>query len=215
MVSRPAKSERRRQILAAARLVFGRQGYAGARMIDIASEARVGKGTLYEHFSSKEELFTDLVLSVLGETLEFVERTASRSKDPERALRDTIAYLVTVGLVENLDLYRLFFDFWGVAAASRSDAQDPLRDVATRFRSLIADVVRRGQKAGAFRPEADPNLFAHALCAAVDGLSLQIVVTRESIDLEAYARHIQEMALRGLSTADRLHGASILQEGTK
>jgi TetR/AcrR family fatty acid metabolism transcriptional regulator len=215
MVRRPPKPERRRQILAAARRVFGRHGYSGARMIDIAGEAGVGKGTLYEHFSSKEDLFAELVLSVLRETLEFVRRTTTHAADPEKALRNTIAYLVTVGLVENLDLYRLFFDFWGVAAGSRHGAQDQLREVATTFRSLIADVVRRGQASGTFRPEADPDLFAHALCAAVDGLSLQIVVTQESIDLEAYARHIQEMSLRGLSVADQLHGASILQEGTK
>ncbi len=52
---------KRRQVLSGARDVFLRQGFDGASMNEIAREAGVSKGTLYVYFSSKENLFAELV----------------------------------------------------------------------------------------------------------------------------------------------------------
>ncbi|RFB78306.1 TetR/AcrR family transcriptional regulator [Methylovirgula sp. 4M-Z18] len=52
---------KRRQVLAGARAVFLREGFDGASMNEIAREAGVSKGTLYVYFSSKENLFAQLV----------------------------------------------------------------------------------------------------------------------------------------------------------
>lgn len=211
MARRPTKAERRRQILETARRVFGRKGYAATRMIDIAAEAKVGKGTLYQYFSSKEELLASLVLAVMTESLETLQST-TEWEDPERALADTITYMVQVALVDHLDLYRLFYDFWGVSAETRLVTQERVREVGTSFRRMLSDAVRRGQESGVFRPEVDPDLFAHALCASVDGLSLQIVIAGEQIDLDGYARHLREVFLGGLRAAGSLGGASVLKE---
>ena len=52
---------RKRQILDAAAAVFARRGYHGARMDDIVGETGLSKGSLYWHFSSKEQLAVALV----------------------------------------------------------------------------------------------------------------------------------------------------------
>ncbi len=56
-----AQTEKRSQILAAARAVFERSGYDGASMNDIATEGGVSKPTLYVYFDSKEKLFDGLI----------------------------------------------------------------------------------------------------------------------------------------------------------
>jgi AcrR family transcriptional regulator len=56
-----AREERRREILEAAGRVFYQQGYDRAKMEDIAKEAGLGKGTLYEYFVSKKHLFEEMV----------------------------------------------------------------------------------------------------------------------------------------------------------
>jgi AcrR family transcriptional regulator len=67
-VRRPARRQPRWQrrpdarpeeILAAAQVVFGEQGFAGARLDEVARRAGVSKGTLYLYFDSKETLFRD------------------------------------------------------------------------------------------------------------------------------------------------------------
>ena len=39
--------------------VFAKKGVAKTKMIDIATIARVGKGTIYEYFASKEDIFRE------------------------------------------------------------------------------------------------------------------------------------------------------------
>jgi AcrR family transcriptional regulator len=55
---------RREAILAAALEEFSAQGFAAARLDDVARRANVAKGTIYLHFRDKEELFQELIRSV-------------------------------------------------------------------------------------------------------------------------------------------------------
>jgi AcrR family transcriptional regulator len=50
----------RSDILSAAVVVFGRMGYGGTRLEDIASEAGISRTTLYHYFSSRQEIFIEL-----------------------------------------------------------------------------------------------------------------------------------------------------------
>lgn len=52
---------KRAQILAAAMVIFMREGFAATSMELIAKEAGVSKGTLYNHFDSKQALFSTII----------------------------------------------------------------------------------------------------------------------------------------------------------
>ena len=53
--------EREKNILEAARQVFGDHGFYQTKIQDIADEAGIGKGTVYEYFESKQDLFCRMV----------------------------------------------------------------------------------------------------------------------------------------------------------
>ena len=55
-----------RLILDAARRVFAATGYYQARVEDFARAAGVAKGTVYEYFTSKEELYLEMLLEVVN-----------------------------------------------------------------------------------------------------------------------------------------------------
>src|SRR5260370_21811596 len=63
---RPAKQERRKQILDAAYAEFAAKGYAGASMEAIARRAHASKETLYAWFDNKETLFNTLLATRIG-----------------------------------------------------------------------------------------------------------------------------------------------------
>lgn len=63
--SRIKANERRESILQAARTVFVRQGFSGARTKDIAAEAGINEALIYRHFQSKNELFDTAVIEPL------------------------------------------------------------------------------------------------------------------------------------------------------
>ena len=53
--------DKRERILEAAIRCFGERGYHGTRTVDIAREAGVGEGTIYNHFRDKADLFRSVV----------------------------------------------------------------------------------------------------------------------------------------------------------
>ena len=60
-MARPGDPQRRDEILRAARTVLLTEGYAGARMAEIALRAGVAPGTLYLYFPAKEAIVAALV----------------------------------------------------------------------------------------------------------------------------------------------------------
>lgn len=65
---RLTKEERRKQILAAATQLFVEKGYHDTRTKEIALACSVTEPVIYKHFSSKEELFLEVIASIAGET---------------------------------------------------------------------------------------------------------------------------------------------------
>ena len=57
----PRARAKRDQILAGARRVFLRDGFAASSTDAIAAEAKVSKRTLYAYYPSKEDLFVDVL----------------------------------------------------------------------------------------------------------------------------------------------------------
>ncbi len=83
MISPPAldqhsrKERERRQheeeILQSARELFARKGYYNTTLEEIAHHAQFGKGTIYNYFSSKEDLFCGILSRLLDLSLEVAE----------------------------------------------------------------------------------------------------------------------------------------------
>jgi TetR/AcrR family transcriptional regulator, mexJK operon transcriptional repressor len=85
----PRARAKRDQILAGARRVFLRHGFAAASTDAIAAEAKVSKRTLYVYYPSKEELFADVMRELTIENpqtraLESMEEMAPGSEEELR-----------------------------------------------------------------------------------------------------------------------------------
>ncbi len=87
--------DRLRQVAAE---LFAERGYAGASMTDIAKRVGVRKPSLYNYFSSKEELFMDLLessLSAWGEASgPALDEPGSSRRRLRRHLRRTVDFAV-------------------------------------------------------------------------------------------------------------------------
>src|ERR1044071_229392 len=86
------KSERREAILTAALDEFSSQGFAAARLDDVARRAGVAKGTIYLYFRDKEALFQELIRSMLTPVVGTVEKLGEADL-PVRLLSDQLVEL--------------------------------------------------------------------------------------------------------------------------
>jgi AcrR family transcriptional regulator len=78
---RRPSTERREEILDAARRVFLMSGYAGATVREIAAAADVNDAVLYRSFSTKEQMFEEAIAAPLEEAVNAAFRSAPG--DPE------------------------------------------------------------------------------------------------------------------------------------
>ncbi|MBV9559912.1 MAG: TetR/AcrR family transcriptional regulator [Bradyrhizobium sp.] len=80
------REKTRTAIVKAARRIFGERGFAAATINDIAASARVAKGAVYHHFSTKEALFEAVFELVSLELVSELDRIARAEKDPLAAM---------------------------------------------------------------------------------------------------------------------------------
>ncbi|WP_020495307.1 TetR/AcrR family transcriptional regulator [Sciscionella marina] len=96
--------EKRRAIAAAARVVFGREGYTRASVDAIATEAGVSKRTIYNHFADKEELFRAVTIEGADEVTETINTLMERHL---RKILDLQEDLIAFGV----DRVRAIYEF--------------------------------------------------------------------------------------------------------
>lgn len=87
-------SSTKRALLDNATTLFTDHGYAGTSLDEVVAAARVTKGALYHHYSSKLDLFESVFLRIQEDTKKQIERSLRQSKDPwERAQIGLRTYL--------------------------------------------------------------------------------------------------------------------------
>jgi AcrR family transcriptional regulator len=82
---RERKDTRPQEIVAAAFEEFAAKGYAGTRLEDVASRARVSKGLPYLYFKTKEELFKAVVRSVITAHFDVIREQMEKTDLPVEA----------------------------------------------------------------------------------------------------------------------------------
>ena len=80
------KAERQASIILAAHEVFSSKGFHQAKMEEIAKKAGVGKGTLYEYFKSKRELFCGMVKQWMIWYYQSIQQAAEEGDDVKQKL---------------------------------------------------------------------------------------------------------------------------------
>ncbi|MFQ5839136.1 MAG: TetR/AcrR family transcriptional regulator [Candidatus Methylomirabilales bacterium] len=192
------KDKKRKDILGAAMRVFAREGYHRAKMEAVADEAGIGKGTVYDYFRSKTDLFLALHDHMLGELKAFYLKELEGIQEPRLLLERFIAVAFQTFLLWE-PFFLVFFDFWAEGGRGEQQAllQTRLKKAYAVARSDVAAIIAAGVQDGSFRCE-DPLLAAASILATLDGLVLQWLCDREAFDLDAMRQHLTETILRSL-----------------
>jgi len=159
-------AQRRAVILAAAEETFGRAGYHGASLDDVAHAAGVSKALIYEHFTSKRELHGSLLDAHAAAIFDRVEAAVARGETGEQRLRNGIdAFLRFVE--EHREAWRALF----------RDAADPdvsalVARVQARATGVIARLIASGPNAAALDDGASGvEIHAQMLSGAVQSVA--------------------------------------------
>lgn len=187
------KEAKKKQIMDAALKVFARTGLNKFKMADIATEAGVGKGTLYEYFRTKEELMIGSISQFMSDFEIYVASQIETAETPVAKIESLIESSVEFCLA-NKDRIDAMFDFYS-AGIPHTDGSPALIDLGPRYKETIrwvSTVVTEGIEQGVFK-QVDPVFTASMIMAMLDGLFFQAAVGAIGLN----AREISEKA-RGI-----------------
>jgi len=190
--------EAKQAIIEAAEELFARYGFRKTSIDDIARAAGIGKGTVYLHFSSKEELFAEIVRRVSDRMLDRLTSAVKRARTPAGKLR---AFIETslIAVAEIAAEYHLheetMLELIPLGMSLRQDHE-------ARERSLLVEVLREGDACGAFVVE-HPERLARGIAACLDGLDAVAVQHPHGAEVRAGLDELVTVLLRGLSPAHR------------
>ena len=154
--------EKRRVLRDAAVKVFARKGFHASRVGDIAEEAGVAHGLLYHYFESKEAVLDSIFSETWGELLEAIERIDASDQAPSQQLRG-VAVVLLRSWRRDPDLVRVL-----VREVTRSgELVRRAREIREAF-TAIERIVERGQEAGEFRSDLDPQLASTIFYGAIE-----------------------------------------------
>ena len=204
MVVLSRKKEKRVLVIEAAAKVFARRGFSGSLMADIAVEAGIGKGTLYEYFNSKEDLFFAVfewfVQATEAEAKVSISALGGSASERLDALSDSLMRSWT----QMEDMFSLVMEFWSASASSqmRERFKQAFKNGYSDFRQIVSALIREGIQRGEFRPEVDAESVAAALVGTWDALLLQAWFD-EGFDPQTTARRFMAVLISGLASRPR------------
>ncbi len=161
-----SRNGKRDAILEAAQKVFARRGFHSARTQEIAREAGVAEGTLYNYFSSREEIFLSLFDDRWEKFTERVRRHTSTLSDPSDKLKAIFSSAMKMFL-RNKALARLFL----VETAPGSvylGSRVALR--LADFLDLVEEIIDEGKREGKYHPDLDSRVARMVIYGAVQGI---------------------------------------------
>lgn len=171
----------KRKIFETSMKLFAEKGYDATSIEEITATVGVAKGTLYYHFSSKEEIFQFLV----EEGVKLLKNSISIKTDKLTNSLDKIKAIVLIEL-KVLVKYESFMtiilsQIWGTSQRSKM-----CRDYVFEYIQMIEEIVEDGIKKGELQ-EGNPNVIASGIFGFVCSSLIYKLRREENIEvLELY-----------------------------
>lgn len=188
------KEQRKIEIIEAAIRVFGENGYHGGKVGNIAEKAGIGKGTVYEYFRSKEEIFQQM-LKYVFETYMEEAKEATLGKD---SARDKFMALLNYHL-GFVDLHinaieQTFFQFKNISDEIRPyiiGAHEGMVD-------FLSGIIAKGIKAGEIRADIDKKKAAFMMLGVIASSNFMRNSPQDRKYNDIDVAHIVDILFKGL-----------------
>lgn len=185
------KRQKRQRILDAAVQIFARKGFHETRISDVAEEAKIGHGTVYLYFETKEEILVTIYDEVLGDALRAVKEVAETGKNAMAKLTLFAGAIVKL-VAENRALSELLM----LETPIRSKILDS--ESAGQMSAYVHELVKQGVKEGIFRADFPTDIIAECLYSGMERALMRWLLTSNGPDGGVAVRAVLDVALRGL-----------------
>jgi TetR/AcrR family fatty acid metabolism transcriptional regulator len=182
-------------ILKAAIKIIGQKGFHNAKIKDIASEADVADGTIYNYFSNKEDILVTIFRIKLEDYVNKAKREIKGVEDTEKKLEILIRHHFKV-MSENPDLAKVL----------QVELRQPNKEMRTKVRlhlknyfNIIETVINDGIAKGIFKKNLHIHLAREMYFGTLDEVISTWVFSGQHWNLNAHVDELTEMFTKAFS----------------
>lgn len=191
--------QRQEQILKASLHIFSRRGFDGATVPDIAREAGIAVGTIYNYYPSKRDLFVAAIAKFIIEPF-----TAVIIHTPLKGDASYISTIVENRLNIGLENVGHFIPLFSEIQRDPELCQRYTQQVLQPIMAMMEKYMTSRIKEGAFR-DMNPSIVTRAIGGMVIGFMLLYRIEGErspihGIDRKKLANELTELVLKGLQS---------------
>jgi AcrR family transcriptional regulator len=166
------KRERALLFLRAATKVFAAKGFAATRIEDVAKQAGVSKGLLYEYYKTKEDLFFAVCDHLAG------QRPVTTAKDRLAAVSpDALIDQFAATYDWSPDFFLVLVDYWAkILKGTPQQRKKYLKHVDAFYaerRQEIAEALTKQRSGVGLRRQINPLVLSNLIIACVEGIHMQ------------------------------------------
>ena len=166
------KKDKRQRILNAATQLFSQNGYANTRIIDIANAAEVAKGTVYEYFSSKDELVIEWVKEIGEEISKNTQEAIAGDYTAEEKLQRYFDVKIKTFAIINPLLKFAVEKGHEATKEEKVSVMAVLLALVNREREVLHEIIEEGKKDSGFKEDIDVSSAAAVVLSNVITMSL-------------------------------------------
>jgi AcrR family transcriptional regulator len=165
------KENRKNSILKAARKLFFERGFKSVTVDVIAAKAEVSKGSIYLYFDSKEEIYTQILITANVERHKDIENFAKKEGTASELLLDFARNYVDFFL-ENNELFRILMTFMLHSHNMNLTEDQNTQLIHTTNENIrtISEILQKGVDSGEFVSDLDFRQLQNAIWGLLNGV---------------------------------------------
>ena len=189
---------RKVQILKAAEKIFARKGFPEATISDVAREAKVSEATIYEYFTSKEEL----LFSIPGETTQKGNEILAYHLNYVRGAANKLRSII----YHYFQFYQDQEDYAAVIMlilkSNRNFVGTKAYEYVREGYRLLLNVIQEGIDSGEFKPDINPYLIRSMILGTIEHLVIGRLMLGRWQNLLDQVDPLADMIIEGIKKED-------------
>jgi AcrR family transcriptional regulator len=186
-------SEKRSTILKVAETLFSRFGFVKTTVDEIAKLARIGKGTVYHYFRSKEQVFAEVVKKESDTLQEKVYLALVAEHTPQAK----ITAFVKTRLRHLKDMTNYYSALTNDYLEHYAFIEKIRREHLEREIQTVKDILDKGVEKGVFEIK-DTKQTAQAIVFLLKGIEYPWLLEKDTLDIEGRSDQFLEILFKGI-----------------
>lgn len=189
-------SDKRLRIIESAVVVFSRKGFHSAKVEEIADRAEVGKGTVYEYFKNKKELFLEMMLYIHQKYEDIADRQLSGTKTFACRLQELFQVAIQFLHQHKEMALILMADHPPVDEDANRLIREKKRQQVAKVSKMVENAVERKE----IRP-VNSKAAAHLILGSLAMVGSQVVLDEDGTGSEKLEQDVIDIIMHGLKNA--------------